>query len=230
MSKKLLALNVALAGLAVFLGVWLVRDLAAKRVLPPPPAPRKVATSPPSEEPKSEKAAQDHLAAYNGIVTKYLFNPTRSETTGQEGPAKPAVPLPPKPLLLGVVVDGPSSRAYLEDPASKRVFGYQVGDTVAGGKLEKITDDRIQISRSDGAMEVMLRDPTKPRPAPPPATPGAQTPGGQPAAPAAPGTPGSAVPPGARGEVTPQVPGRTPVPPRSLRRVPAEQQQSSSDQ
>jgi hypothetical protein len=97
------------------------------------------------------------------------------------------------------------------------VFGYQVGDSVAGGKLEKIADDRIQISRSDGVLDVMLRDPTKPRPpAPVQAAP--------------PGAPGA--PPPARVETPPVappgVPGRPPIPPRSLRRVPLEQ--SSSDQ
>ena len=110
-------------------------------------------------------------------MAKYLFNPSRTE--GAPEVAKVVVPLPPKPILLGVVVDGRSSRAYLEDPATKRVFGYQVGDSVAGGKLEKITDDRIQISRTDGVLDVMLRDPAKPRPpapvqAAPPGRPGRQ--------------------------------------------------------
>src|SRR5262245_14729435 len=198
------------------LAVWLVRDLAAQRPLPAPPAPRKPAAGTAPEEAPTENAAQDRLAAYNVIVAKYLFNPQRTE--GAPEVAKPVVPLPPKPILLGVVVDGPGSRAYLEDPATKRVFGYQVGDSVAGGKLEKITDDRIQISRTDGLMEVMLRDPSKPRPAPPAPGPAA-TPPGAPAGPRA-ETPGAAPPP---------VPGRPPIPPRSLRRVPLEQQ-SSSDQ
>jgi hypothetical protein len=218
LSRKLLALNVVLAGLAIFLAAWLARDLAAKRPLPPPPPPRKVASAPIPEDAPSENAAQDRLTAYNVIVAKYLFNPTRAE--GGAEVAKPAVPLPPKPLLLGVVVDGSGSRAYLEDPSTKRVFGYRVGDSVAGGKLEKITDDRIQITRTDGLMEVMLRDPTKPRPpAPPAATPGVPV---QPGV-AAP-QPGAVVP-GAQ----PPVPGRPPIPPRSLRRVPVEQQPGSSD-
>ena len=161
MSKKILALNVVLAGVAVFLAVWLVRDLAATRPLPPPVA-RKAAGAAGPENTAPENAAQDRLTAYNVIVAKYLFSPSRTE--GAPEVAKPVVPLPPKPILLGVVVDGPSSRAYLEDPSTKRVFGYQVGDSVAGGKLEKITDDRIQISRSDGVMDVLLRDPAKPRP------------------------------------------------------------------
>ena len=210
MSKKILALNVALAGVAIFLAIWLVRDLAATRPLPSPVA-RKAAGGAAPENTAPENAAQDPLTAYNVIVAKYLFNPSRTEGAAEVA-AKPAVPLPPKPILLGVVVDGPSSRAYLEDPSTKRVFGYQVGDSVAGGKLEKITDDRIQISRADGLIEVTLRDPTKPRP---PA----------PAAPTPPGAPAARVdaPP-----ATPPVPGRPPIPPRSLRRMPLEQQ--SSDQ
>jgi hypothetical protein len=213
LSKKLLAFNVVVAGLAVLLTVWLVRDLTASLPLPLPPTPRKVAGAPASEDNSPENAAQEQLTAYNVIVAKYLFNPSRTEGAAEVA-AKPAVPLPPKPILLGVVMDGPSSRAYLEDPSTKRVFGYQVGDSVAGGKLEKITDDRIQISRSDGLMEVTLRDPTKPRPP----APAAATP------PGAPGAPPAArvdAPPG-----TPPVPGRPPIPPRSLRRVPLEQQSS----
>ena len=211
MSKKLIALNVVLAGVAVFLAVWLARDLAATRPLPPPPAPRK--TAGPTETPAQENAAPDRLTAYNVIVAKYLFSPSRTE--GAPEVAKPAVPLPPKPILLGVVVDGPTSKAYLEDPSTTRVFGYQVGDNVAGGKLEKITDDRIQISRADGMMDVMLRDPAKPKP---PA----------PVQPPPPGAPGAPVPPRAENPpaTPPTAPGRPPIPPRSLRRSPVEQPSS----
>ena len=182
MSKWLIAVNVALASLAVFLAAWLARDLAASRPLPGPPAPRKTAAAAPSEETSQDNAAQDRLAAYDVIVAKHLFNPSRAE--GRSEPAKPAVPLPPKHSLLGVVVDGSGSRAYLEDPSTKRVSGYRVGDSGAGGKLEKITNDRVQISRPDGLMEVILRDPSKP--APPPPTPG-PTRGAAPVAPDAPG-------------------------------------------
>ena len=215
MSKKILALNVVLAGVAVFLAIWLVRDLAATRPLPSPVA-RKAASVAGTEDAAPENSAQDRLTAYNVIVAKYLFSPSRTE--GAPEVAKPVVPLPPKPILLGVVVDGPSSRAYLEDPSTKRVFGYQVGDSVAGGKLEKIADDRIQISRSDGVLDVLLRDPTKPRPPAPV----------QAAPPGAPGTPPPARVDGPPVAPPPGVPGRPPIPPRSLRRVPLEQ--SSTDQ
>lgn len=168
MSRRLIAINVVLATLAMFFAAWLARDLAASRPLPGPPAPRKTAASAPSDETSRDTAAQERLAAYDVIVAKYLFNPSRTE--GRSEPAKPAVPLPPKPTLLGVVVDSSGSRAYLEDPSTKRVSAYLVGDSVAGGTLERITNDRVQISRPDGLMDVILRDPSKPAPAPP--TPG----------------------------------------------------------
>ncbi|MGH7536500.1 MAG: hypothetical protein ACREMG_13105, partial [Gemmatimonadales bacterium] len=135
----------------------------------------------------------------------------------------PPPPPPPKPVLLGIVVDGGESRAYLEDATTKRVFGYQVGDTVAGGRLEKITQDRVLISRPDGMVDVLLHDPTKPRPAAapvpgaPPVVPGA----GQPARPIPPGTAGPQP-----GVEAPQ-PAR-PIPPRAVRRMP--QVQSGGEQ
>jgi hypothetical protein len=91
-------------------------------------------------------------------------------------------------MLLGVIVDGPKSRAYLEDASTKRVFGYQIGDSVSGGRLDKITEDKVVIVRPDGAIDVLLRDPSKPKPtaatagaqAPHPPTARAGNPGGQP--------------------------------------------------
>jgi hypothetical protein len=68
-----------------------------------------------------------------------------------------------KSVLHGVVIDGERSRAYLDDPVAKRVFGYAVGDTVVGGRLERILDDRVVIRGPAGVIEVLLQDPTKPQ-------------------------------------------------------------------
>ncbi len=214
-SKRLLLVNVILAAVAVFFVVSLVRDLTRSRPLPPPPAPRRAQATAPVEEQAQSAIAGEQLAGYNVIVAKHLFNPSRSEG-GATAAAVPAAPPPPKPMLLGVVVDGPKSRAYLEDATTKRVFGYQIGDTVAGGRLDQITDDKVVIVRPDGAMEVMLRDPSKPKPAaaPPAGAPG-QPAGQQPAAP---------------GAQTPPAGGRPPVTPRAIRRLPAEQQPQSPQQ
>ncbi len=83
-----------------------------------------------------------------------------------------AAPAGPKPVLHGVLVDGPKSRAYLEDPVAKRVFGYTIGDTIGGGRLEQITDGGVVIRRADGPIEVIIQDPTKPKaPTVPPSIP-----------------------------------------------------------
>ena len=216
--SRLLLVNLLLAAVAAFFVVSLVRDLTHSRALPPPPAPRRAQALAPVEETEESAIAGEKLAAYNVIVAKHLFNPSRSEG-GAAAAATPAAPPPPKPMLLGVVVDGPKSRAYLEDASTKRVFGYQIGDTVAGGRLDQITDDKVVIVRPDGAMEVMLRDPSKPKPAAAPPSAGVP---GQPASPQ-PATPG------ARPE-TPPAAGRPPVPPRSIRRLPAEQQPQNPQQ
>ena len=56
--------------------------------------------------------------------------------------------------------------AYLEDPNTKRVGGYRVGDSVAGGMVQTISSEGVVINRPDGNMDVRLRDPGKPRPTP----------------------------------------------------------------
>jgi len=157
MSKPLLALNVLLAATAVLLATQLVQVLSAPRPLPPSSGPPAGQTVVPT---KNEPAAQrPPLPAYGVVATRNLFNPNRSEVTAQ------AVAAPvPKPILHGVVIDGTTRLAYLEDPTTKRVFGYKTGDTVAGGQLEQIEDDRVVIGRPDGPLEVKLKDPSKPKP------------------------------------------------------------------
>ena len=142
------------------------------------------------------------VSAYNVIASRSLFSPTRSEapataTTG-------ALLGGPKPNLQGVVLRDTNPIAYLEDPMTKRVAGYRIGDTIAGGRVEAITADNVVISRPDGNMDVRLRDPSKPRPAPPaqPAVPG------QPPVPGVPGV----VPP----TPTQPMPQVAPIPPRVL--------------
>jgi hypothetical protein len=176
-SRRLLALNVALGLVSVVLAVGIVRTLVAKRPMPPPPAPRSMSAPAPAVAPE---ASDGGPGAYTVIAARNLFNPSRSETAGVAA-AAPVV----KPLLHGVVIDGAKSRAFLEDPSFKRVAGYSVGDAVGGGTLQKIADDRVVIARPEGVIEVLLQDPSKPRPAPTATT----APAGP--APAGPAPPGS---------------------------------------
>jgi type II secretory pathway component PulC len=109
-------------------------------------------------------AAQVELAGE--IVRKNLFAPHRLDGPGAPSSTPPGVPLAGPPILHGVVVGGDLRRAFLEEPGTKRVAGFSVGDAIAGGMIRSITDDRVVIETSSGLAEVLLRDPSKPQPAP----------------------------------------------------------------
>lgn len=156
MPRRILVLNAVLAIVIVAFAVGIVRTLLVKHPMPPPTAPRAALAPPPSVIAEANDPGPE---AYAVIAVQNLFNPARSETAV----AAAAVA---KPILHGVVIHGAKSRAFLEDPTAKRVAGYSVGDSVGGGKIEKIADDRVVIARPEGLIEVLLQDPSKPRPAP----------------------------------------------------------------
>ena len=174
-SPRLALLNLVLIGVAGYFGLELMRELSSPRPLPNRPAPR-AAGSPAADAPGDPSARPDARGGYGVIASRNLFSPSRTDVvaTGPEGGGAPAVP---RPILHGVVLDETKSRAYLEEATTKRVFGYAVGDTVGGGKLEAIRADRVVLARPEGRVEVMLRDPSKP---PPPAAAATAQPGLQP--------------------------------------------------
>ena len=205
MSGRLRILNTSLGLAACLLAAGLARELVAAHPLPPPPAPRAARPAAATGE-AATSTAPPSAAGYGVIVAKNLFSPSRTEA-----PAGPVVAAGPKPVLHGVVMDGPKSRAYLEDPLLKRTFGYAVGDTVGGGRVESIAADRVVIGRGEGLLEVLLHDPSKPRPAPTAAGPAGP---GVPAVPA----PGAAAP-SAPAPATPAAPAAAARPPEPARRA-----------
>jgi hypothetical protein len=148
-----------LAGAAV---TGLVREAAMTRPLPPPSIAVEPHPSPILVVARQALGGPVETAHYAVIAARNLFAVSRGEQT-----AMVAAATGPKPFLHGVVLDGPLSRAYLEDPVGQRVSGYALGDAVGGGKLVSILDDRVVIRRPEGLVEVMLKDPAKPQPAPP---------------------------------------------------------------
>ena len=170
-----------MAAVGLVFAVGLARELVASRPLPAPPAMRASLPSPSLDAaaaPDSDPASD--LSAYSVISARNLFNPARSETSMAAAARQTA-----KPVLHGVVLDGKRSRAYVEDPLAKGVFGYTVGDTVGRGQITTISADRIMISGPEGTFEVLLHDPSKPKPAAPAAAGAAAAPR-PPAAPVAP--------------------------------------------
>ena len=226
MPKKLIVLNALMLAIAAGATVYIVRQLTS-----PMPMPQAGQRRPAPPEPAAAETAPTAPGGYASLAARNLFSPTRTET-----PPAPTVAASAaiKPNLFGVVLREGAPIAYLEDPSTKRVAGYRVGDAVAGGTVQAINSEGVVINRPDGNMDVRLRDPSKPRPMPVALPPGASV-GAQPGVPgqipgvipptgAIPGAvpptvappPGQLVQPG----VPPTVPGRRTLPPNLLRRLP----------
>src|SRR5688572_19142456 len=175
MPKRLLALNVLMAAVAALAIVYIVQQAMAP--LPMPGAGRArpaaaVSTAAPAE------TGRPAAGAYGVVTARNLFSPTRSEAPASSVAVN--TPALVKPNLFGVVLREGAPIAYLEDPATKRVAGYRVGDSIVGGTVQKSSADGVTISRPDGSVDVRLRDPSRPRPAPVAQPPAAGTPGAPP--------------------------------------------------
>jgi hypothetical protein len=233
--RKLLVINALLLIIAGGSAAFIARQLMTPMAMPVPSRTR------PSVPPSAtvEDPSRNQPGAYQNVAARNLFSPTRTESPPSPTPAAAATAAV-KPNLFGIVLREGAPIAYLEDPTTKRVAGYRVGDSMAGGTVQSIGADNVVIARPDGNMDVRLRDPGKPRTAPQPATAGMPgVPGAQPAAgpqglpgvipPAAGGVPGVIAPQPAvappPGQIVPPatppvIPGRRPLPPNLLRRLP----------
>ncbi len=157
MSRRLLLVNLFLLALSVFFAASLVWTLWRQPSLPPLPVP-------PSRVPPIEVTTEDGaggsrpaLQTYSVVATRNLFSPNRSESGVQTGMT--ASPL----FLYGVVIGDGVRVAYLENPVTKRLAEYRVGDPVAGGQLDQIEADHVVIRQGGVRLTVMLRDPRKPQ-------------------------------------------------------------------
>lgn len=192
MAKRLLLLvDAALILVAGWLGVQLYDVWRASQT--PGTAPNAASTAAAPAEPgpgaRLADAGRPPLTAFAPVAEKNLFSPNRAEVAldPPKPPAPPGAaptaPPAPKPRLYGIVIGArEGGRAYLEDPRTRKVFGYTIGDSVADSRLERIETDRVVMRRGSESFEVLLRDPTKPRPAPQPPAPAPGTPAAGPGA------------------------------------------------
>jgi len=193
MPRRLLAVNVVLASVSLLCAGFIVKQLTGSRApavsRARPPAATPAAPTPNADSPRLP------AQAYSVIATRNLFSPTRTEMPGAGLAGGPPINIV-KPNLHGVVLRDGAPIAYLEDPLTKRIAGYRIGDQIAGGTVQTISADAVVIARPDGAVDVRLRDPSKPRPPAPPAA-------GQPPALGQP--PGAGQPPASSPQPTPGV-------------------------
>lgn len=219
MPKHLFSLNVVLGAIAVGFAAYIAWEVirpgppVASGARPKSGAPAVVATlpAPPPAEPAS---------SWSVISSRNPFSPSRSEAPATAVQAGAAAANIPKPNLYGIVLKDNAPFAYIEDPQTKRVAAYRIGDAVAGGTLEKIARDGIVLTRPEGAIDVRLHDPNKPRPA-------------LPSPPAAAGTPGpmpGVIPPAAAQQQQPPPPAEAPPQPPAAAQSGEQQQQPPTAQ
>lgn len=113
-------------------------------------------------------------AGFAVIAEQNLFSPARSEAESGRSPRKevgqgradPPRPRPERPFLYGIVLGATGGpRAYLEESGTNKLLGYTIGDVVGQRVLEEIRTDRVVLrDRGGETVEVLLRDPAKPRP------------------------------------------------------------------
>ena len=100
MSIRLRITSITFGLVACLLAAALVRELTGRTPAPPAARPARRATGPGRARPASTAPAS--ASAYGVVATKNLFSPSRSEI-----PAGPVVAAGPRPVLHGVVMDGP---------------------------------------------------------------------------------------------------------------------------
>lgn len=199
MFRRLPLLTVLLVVASVAFAALIVREITrVPRGAKPRPQPS--ASVAPPQAPAPAAAAPAAPPNYTVVASRNLFSPSRTEAPPPPpAPVTPPAPVLPKPNLYGVVLLDGTPVAYLEDPVSKRVARYRVGDHVAGGTVQTIGSDTVTLTRPEGQVMVRLHDPTRPRPAAPAGTPGAGAPPGAAGAPVGPvpQPPGGVFPEGA---------------------------------
>src|SRR5439155_1441823 len=165
MSRRLLAVNVVLASVSLLCAGFIVKQLTGSRApavsRARPPAATPAAPTPNADSPRLP------AQAYSVIATRNLFSPTRTEMPGAGLAGGPPINIV-KPNLHGVVLRDGAPIAYLEDPLTKRIAGYRIGDQIAGGTVQTISADAVLIALASGCAAPRPK-PAVPVTAPPPA-------------------------------------------------------------
>jgi hypothetical protein len=168
LKRKLIFLNLLLAGLTIAAG-WKLREqyladqqLTAKvrknPVKPPPPAP--VAATP--------KPDPFTSVTYADVAQKNLFAKDRNPNVIVDVVAPPPPKkMPPLPILFGVMGLPSGMTALMAEKADAKTHGVHVGDTVGAFKVVAITQQTLSFEwdgkRIDKKVEELVDRPTPPQ-------------------------------------------------------------------
>jgi hypothetical protein len=102
------------------------------------------------------------------LVSLLIAGAVQAETAAPGSGSSASVPAPGgtapgpvgpiKPLLYGVIYGERGWIAYIEDPTTRGIAAYRIGDTVAGQTIEAIEEERVVLKGPEGALEIRLSD------------------------------------------------------------------------
>lgn len=106
-----------------------------------------------------------------GAAEAQSEEPMSGSGSSVEAPAPGETEPPPadslKPLLYGVIYGQRGWIAYIEDPTTRTVAPYRVGDTLGGKTIEAIEEERVVLKGPEGTLEIRLSDEKPGAPEPP---------------------------------------------------------------
>ena len=102
-------------------------------------------------------ASQPSWDRYRIVVDRNVFSRTR----GRPGPARAVVARPvfqPKsPVVLrGIARRGDEHVAFIEDTGTKKTWKVKAGDALAGGRVQRITLDRVEVDRAGRTVAIQV--------------------------------------------------------------------------
>ena len=159
MPRRVLALNLVMAGVSVFCCLRIGHALFAPASRVPAISASALAVS--GERDQNTARTSHSSGYYELIAARSVFNPNRSDSASAESADRPLV-APPMLALYGVAISDDTRVAFVQDLATKRISSYKTGDQLAGGRLERIEPDRVVIFRADGTVELLLHRPKEP--------------------------------------------------------------------
>jgi type II secretory pathway component PulC len=161
MSGPMLALNLVMAGLSVFLSIRIGHALFTPDLQSSSRIAQRLAVSGPDNYDTVRNPRSSGI--YDVIASRDLFHPNRSDPTSSEAIA-PILPPPTTLALYGVAISDDTRVAFVQDLVTKQIVSYKTGDKLAGGQVERIEPDRVVIMRADGPFEVLLHRPKEQAP------------------------------------------------------------------
>ena len=147
MNRKLVVLNVVLAGAVVFAGVqlrgeWLAAQARAARLLGEKPAP-----APPPPFTRLPEVAPVMASGYANVAQKFLLDPSRDPNPPIEVKAlpPPPPPMPPLPMFHGMMNIGEGPELLMSVKADSPYKRVHPGESIGDFRLVAFNSEQVEL-------------------------------------------------------------------------------------